>query len=99
MLESAYEACLIHELKLNQMQVESQIALPVFYKGVKMVCGYRLDLVVMRRVIVEIKSVADIESIHKAQLLSYLKLFGGDIGLLLNFNVKLLKNGVHRLRL
>ena len=74
LLESAYEACLVYELRLRKMKVESQKALPVFYKDVLPDCGYRADLIVEDQVIVEIKSVASIVSIHEAQLLSYLKL-------------------------
>ena len=98
LLESAYETCLIYELRLRKMKVESQKAMPVFYKDVRLDCGYRADLIVEDHVIVEIKSVANIASIHEAQLLSYLKLSDCKYGLLINFNVKLLKEGVRRFK-
>ena len=98
LLESAYEACLIYELRLRKMKVENQKAMPVFYKDVMLDCGYRADVVVEDQVIVEIKSVANIVSIHEAQLLSYLKQSDCKYGLLINFNVKLLKEGIRRFR-
>ena len=97
LLESAYEACLCHELSLCNLKVERQKALPIFYKGVTLDAGYRLDLVVEDQVIVEIKAVSELLPIHEAQLLSYLKQVGGGRGLLINFNVKLLKHGLRRL--
>lgn len=97
LLESTYEACLIYELRLKKFKVESQKAMPVFYKDVLLDCGYRADLVVEDQVIVEIKSVSSIAAIHEAQLLSYLKLSGCKVGLLINFNVKILKEGVRRI--
>ena len=98
LLESAYEACLIYELRLRKLKVESQKAIPIFYKDVLLDCGYRADLVVEDQAIVEIKSVSNLASIHEAQLLSYLKLSGYKIGLLLNFNVKYLKEGIRRMK-
>jgi GxxExxY protein len=98
LLESAYEACLIYELRLRRLKVESQKPLPVFYKDVMLDCGYRLDLVVDDQVIVEIKSVVG-AAIHEAQLLSYLKLSDCKIGLLINFNMKILKDGIRRFRI
>ena len=98
LLESAYEACLIYELRLRKLKVESQKAIPIFYKDVLLDCGYRADLVVEDQAIVEIKSVSSLASIHEAQLLSYLKLSGYKIGLLLNFNVKYLKEGIRRMK-
>jgi len=98
LLESAYEACLLYELRLRKLKVEPQKAMPVFYKDVMLDCGYRVDLVVEDQVIVEIKSVSSLASIHEAQLLSYLKLSNCKIGLLINFNVSLLKEGIRRLR-
>jgi GxxExxY protein len=98
LLESVYEACLIYELRLRKMKLESQKAMPVFYKDVMLDCGYRADLVVEDQVIVEIKSVASILSIHEAQLLSYLKQSDFKYGLLINFNVKLLKEGIRRFK-
>jgi GxxExxY protein len=99
LLESAYEACLIYELRLRRLKVESQKSVPVFYKDVILDCGYRLDLVVEGQVIVEIKSVQAIAAIHEAQLLSYLKLSGCKTGLLINFNTKMLKDGIRRMKL
>jgi GxxExxY protein len=99
LLESTYEACLLHELQLRDLQVESQKTLPVVYKQVALDCGYRLDLLINKQMIVEIKSVSSILPIHKAQLLSYLKLSECKIGLLINFNVQLLREGIHRLEI
>jgi GxxExxY protein len=99
LLESAYEECLIYELRLRQLKVESQKSLQVFYKDVVIDCGYRLDLVVEDQVIIEIKSVLSLAPIHEAQLLSYLKLSDCKRGLLINFNVKVLKDGVRRMKL
>jgi GxxExxY protein len=97
LLESTYEACLIYELRLKKLKVEPQKSMPVFYKDVMLDCGYRADLVVEDRVIVEIKSVSSIAAIHEAQVLSYLKLSGCRVGLLINFNVKMLKDGIRRI--
>jgi GxxExxY protein len=99
LLESAYEACLIYELRLRRLKVEAQKPLPIFYKDVMLDCGYRLDLVVEDQVIVEIKSVNGIAPIHEAQLLSYLRLYGTCTrGLLINFNVKRLVEGIRRMK-
>lgn len=98
LLESAYEACLLHELQLRKLRVESQKELPIFYKDVMLDCGYRVDLIVENQVIVELKSVTNIMDVHRAQLLSYLKLSGKEFGLLINFNVILLKEGITRYR-
>jgi GxxExxY protein len=97
LLESTYEACLAFELADQGLAVERQKALPVIYKGVKLDCGYRLDLLVEEKVVVELKAVAGIEPVHTAQVLSYLKLSKCKVGLLINFNVKMLKNGIRRL--
>jgi len=97
LLESAYEACLAFELAQRGLKVEQQKPLPVVYREVKLDCGYRLDLLVEEEVIVEIKSVERLMPIHQAQLLSYLRLSGHRVGLLLNFNVKVLKDGIRRL--
>jgi GxxExxY protein len=97
LLESTYETCLAHELLQRQVCVERQKALMVNYKGVRIDCGYRVDLLVEGRVIVELKSVVRLERIHEAQLLSYLRLSGCRVGLLLNFNEKQLMAGVRRL--
>ena len=99
LFESAYETCLIYELKLRKLKIESQKSMPVFYKDVMLDCGYRADLVVEEQVIVEIKSVNGIAPIHEAQLLSYLKLSDCKIGLLINFNVRILKEGIRRMRI
>ncbi len=97
LLESAYERCLCHELALQDISFEKQVPLPVTYKGVNLDCGYRLDLVVEGKVILELKSVARFEAIHDAQLLTYLRLTRLKLGLLLNFNVDLMKNGIKRI--
>ncbi len=96
LLESAYEECLCLELSLREVPFERQRPLPLEYKGVKLDCGYRLDLLVAESVVVEIKSVAAIEPIHEAQLLTYLKLGRWKLGLLINFNVPVLKDGIRR---
>jgi GxxExxY protein len=97
LLESAYEECLCRELTLQGIPFERQVELPVEYKGEKLDCGYRLDLVVGDLVIVELKAVDEIEPIHEAQLLTYLRLTGFWLGLLINFNVRTLKSGIKRL--
>ncbi len=97
LLESAYEACLFFELNSQGLKVERQKALPVVYRDVHLDCGYRIDLLVADKIIIELKAVAAVEPIHKAQVLSYLKLSGCHMGLLINFNVKLLKSGIHRM--
>jgi GxxExxY protein len=96
LLESAYEACLELELLERGLHVERQKELPVVYKGARVDCGYRLDLVVEDAVILELKAVDRIQPIHEAQLLSYMKLSGCCLGLLLNFNVEVLKQGIRR---
>ena len=96
LLESAYETCLTFELVEQGLNVERQKAIPVVYKDVKLDCGYRLDIVVEKSVIIEIKVVDKIAPIHKAQILSYLKLCNCSVGLLINFNVKVLKDGITR---
>jgi len=93
LLESAYRECLRYELLQRGYDTRREVPLPLIYKDVKLDCGYRLDLLVNDAVIVEIKSVENLAGIHEAQLLSYLKISGGKIGLLLNFNVKMLKHG------
>ena len=96
LLESAYEACLFHELATHGFRVDRQRALPVTYKGVRIDCGYRLVLVVNDLVIVELKAVEKLTSVHEAQILSYLKLSNLPAGLLINFHVRLLKEGIRR---
>lgn len=97
LLESAYEVCLQHELVQRGLSVRSQVTLPVEYDGVKLDAGYRIDLLVEDAVIVELKSVERLLPIHDAQLLSYLKLSGRQVGLLINFNVLHLKDGIRRM--
>lgn len=96
LLESAYEACMVYDLSQAGLKIEQQKSLPVVYRGVQLECGYRLDLMIENEVIVEIKSIEKLLPIHKAQLMSYLKLSGCKIGLLINFNVELLKEGIQR---
>ena len=96
LLESAYEVCLVHELRKNGLIVESQVALPVYYDGIKLDAGYKLDVLVENKVIIELKAVERVLPIHEAQLLTYLKLANKKIGLLINFNVKVLKEGITR---
>ena len=97
LLESAYEGCLCRELDLRGINYERQKDLPVEYKGVKLNCGYRLDIVVAGKLILELKACDAMEPIRKAQLLTYLKLTGLKIGLLINFNVPVLKMGIRRI--
>ena len=97
LLESAYEACLAHELRKRERKVLTQVGLPVIYDGVKLDVGYRLDMLVEDSVIVELKAVETILPIHEAQLLSYLKLSGLKVGLLINFHVPILTQGVKRM--
>ena len=97
LLESAYEACMAHELACSGLSLERQKPLPLIYRGVRLDCGYRLDLLVEESVIVEIKSVDRLEPIHEAQLLSYLRLMDLRLGLLINFNVCRLRAGLRRM--
>lgn len=97
LLESAYESCLVLELKQLGFEVEQQKPLPVAYKGIVLDCGYRLDPVVDDAVIIELKAVEQMSSIFEAQLLSYLRLTGKKVGLLINFHVPVLKNGIKRI--
>ena len=96
LLESAYEECLYYELRQLGLNVEKQKPLPLIYKEVKLNAGYRIDLLVENKVIVEIKSVESLADIHMAQILTYLKLSGCKLGLLANFNVRHLKDGIKR---
>jgi GxxExxY protein len=96
LLESAYEECLCHELKLRNLGVQRQVPVPVVYKEVKLECGYRLDLVFENKVILELKSIEAFSSVHEAVMLTYLRLSGFRIGLLINFNVTILKDGIRR---
>lgn len=96
LLESAYESCLAYELEQLGLMIERQKALPLIYKEIHLEQGYRLDVLVEQKVIVELKVVDQITPVHEAQILSYLKFSGCHIGLLINFNVRLLKNGIRR---
>ena len=96
LLESTYEQCLAHELSLAGISFKLQFPLPVKYKGIKLDCGYRIDLSVNDELIVELKSVDQIMGIHRAQLLTYMKLSDVKVGLLINFNVEMLKSGIKR---
>jgi GxxExxY protein len=96
LLESSYEQCLAHELRLKGIAFQLQLPQPVEYKGIRLDCGYRLDMLIESQLIVELKSVEEIKGIHEAQLLTYMKLAGVKIGLLVNFNVTRLKDGLKR---
>ncbi|MDQ3908238.1 MAG: GxxExxY protein [Acidobacteriota bacterium] len=96
LLESAYQQCLCRELEIRRIPFERERPLPLEYEGVHCECGYRLDLLVAGKVVVEVKSVEALAPIHEAQLLTYLRLGGWNVGLLINFNVPLLKDGVRR---
>ena len=96
LLESAYEVCLAHELSLRGFELQQQLVLPVIYEGVTLDAGYRLDMVVDGRVVVELKSVDSLLPVHQAQLITYLKLSGISVGLLINFNVRMLRDGLKR---
>ena len=97
LLESAYQACLAHELRTRGFEVATQVGLPLVYDGQKLEVGYRIDLAVERRVVVEVKSVDALHPIHEAQLLSYMRLRGMRVGLLINFNVLHLREGIRRM--
>jgi GxxExxY protein len=97
LLESAYEHCLAHELGLRGLAVRRQVPLPVVYEGLRLDAGYRLDLVVVGAIVVEVKAVEALSRLHEAQLMTYLKLSGCRLGFLMNFNVPLFKDGVRRL--
>ena len=99
LLESAYEECLCHELATRKINFERQKPIPLVYKEVKLDCGYRLDILVEGRIVVELKSVDGLGPIHEAIILTYLKLSSHKLGLLINFNVPLLKNGIKRFRM
>lgn len=97
LLESAYEECLCYELSQNGLAFERQVALPVIYKSVNLDCGYRLDIIVENEIIIEVKAVERIVSIHEAQLLSYLKMLDKRLGLILNFHSSVMKHGIKRI--
>ena len=98
LLESAYESCLVHELLKSGLSVRNQVELPIVYDDITLDIGYRIDILVEDLVIIELKAVDNILPIHKAQLISYLKLSGKDVGLLINFNVEHLRDGIDRFR-
>jgi GxxExxY protein len=97
LLESAYEACICREFVLRGIRFERQVALPLRYRGMAVECGYRLDLIVAGLVIVEVKSVTKVPPIHRAQVLTYLKLLRLNLGFIINFNVERLRMGLHRI--
>ena len=96
LLESAYLACLCRELHLRGINFRVQVELPLQYKGVRLDCGYRIDLLVEEKIVIEIKAIEKVLPIHEAQLLTYMRLGGYGIGLLINFNVPVLKDGIIR---
>jgi GxxExxY protein len=96
LLESAYGACLYHELRKQGLQVRKEVALPVSYDGIQLDVGYRIDLLVEEKVVVELKAVEKVQPVHSAQLLSHLRLSGHHIGLLINFHVRHLRHGISR---
>jgi GxxExxY protein len=97
LLESAYEECLCHELALRGLSFKRQVELPVVYKGIRLDCGYRIDLIVEDRVVVELKTVEKLLPVHEAQLLTYLRLSGKRVGLLINFYSPVLRNSIKRM--
>ena len=97
LLESAYEECLCRELSLRGVTFRRQVSLPVTYKGIKLDCGYKLDIVVEDKIVLELKSVEQTTPLHEAQLLTYLRLSGKKVGLLMNFNTVLMKDGIKRM--
>jgi len=99
LLENVYETCLIHKLTQKGLKVERQVLLPIYFEDVRLETGLKLDLLVEKRLIVELKAVEAILPVHEAQLLSYLKLSGCELGLLINFNVPILKKGIKRIAL
>ncbi len=96
LLESAYESCLAHELESRGLKVEAQKALPLVFKEIKLEAGYRIDLLVENKIIIEVKAVETLTPVHMAQILTYLRLSKNELGLLVNFNVKHLKEGIKR---
>jgi GxxExxY protein len=97
LLESAYEECLMYELQLRGLRVERQVSLPVSYKGIQLDCGYRIDLLVEGRIVLELKTVEKLLPVHQAQLLTYLKLSQHKVGLLINFYTDVIRNGIKRM--
>ena len=99
LLESAYESCLAHELAMQRIPLQTQVPIPIEYKGVRLDCGYRIDLLIADKVIVELKCVERMTGVHEAQILTYMRLAKVEIGLLINFNVRRLVDGIKRYRL
>jgi GxxExxY protein len=99
LLESAYEQCMAHEMTLQQIAFRLQVPTPVEYKGLRLACAYKADVIVQERVIVELKSVETVTALHHAQLLTYMKVSRAEVGLLINFNVPRLIDGVKRFRI
>jgi GxxExxY protein len=97
LLESAYEECLCYELRSRGIAYDRQLELPVKYKGLQLDCGYRIDVLVEKKIVLELKSVESLLAIHEAQLMTYLKLSGCKLGMLMNFNVVLMKEGMKRI--
>jgi GxxExxY protein len=97
LLESVYEQCLVYEIRKKGLNVESQISIPVFYDGMHLDAGFRIDILVERSLIIELKTVESLLPVHKAQILTYLKLSGISLGLIINFNTVLFKDGVKRI--
>jgi len=97
LLESAYEAALIYDLRESGLDVKQQVAMPFIYKDIKQEIGYRIDILVENKILIELKSVESLAPVHFAQTLTYLKLSNIQLGLLINFNTKLLKDGIHRI--
>jgi GxxExxY protein len=98
LLESAYEECLAYELQQAELSVERQVPVPVVYRDIKLNCGYRIDILAENSVVIELKSVDAISPVHEAQILTYMRFANKPIGLLINFNVTVLKNGIKRYR-
>lgn len=97
LLESAYEECLCREMFLRHIPLERQVALPLDYRGMRLDCGYRLDVIAYGSVLIEVKAVTKVLPIHRAQVLTYLKLTGIHLGFLINFNVEVLRSGIYRI--
>ena len=96
LLESAYETCLCHELALRKIPFRRQVDLPIEYKGIKLATSYRIDILVMEKIVLELKAIEQVKKIHEVQLVTYLKLGGWPLGLLMNFNVEVMRKGIHR---
>ena len=97
LLESAYEQCLCHELRFRGIPIQKQVALPLSYRGKNLDCGYRLDVIAYSSILIEVKAVEKVLPVHRAQVLTYLKLTGIRLGLLINFNVEVLRSGIYRI--